>query len=111
VESDYHIAFAALIAQPEPLLDSPNQCGHIEIGRGLSDLQRSHTFLLPNVSHGCVISANRFLLASLHLQRKCHSERSGADSLANRPAESKNSCAARTSQPSTGVLSIFFQFF
>jgi hypothetical protein len=46
VESDYHVALAAVIAQPEPLLDAADQCGHIEIGRGLPNLERSHTFLL-----------------------------------------------------------------
>jgi hypothetical protein len=46
VESYYHIALAVVIAQPESLLDAANQCGHIEIGCGLPNLERSHAFLL-----------------------------------------------------------------
>jgi hypothetical protein len=68
VEGDYHVALAAVIAQPEPLLDAADERGHIEIRRGLSSLERSHTFSSPfNVSHGCLLGANRFCLLSLHL--------------------------------------------
>jgi hypothetical protein len=63
MKSDYHVAFAMMIAEAESLLDAADQCGHIEIRRGLSNRERSHTFSsLFNVSHRCVARANRFCL-------------------------------------------------